>query len=429
MSRPAATSITELPVGRTLERHAAWLDRFGETSYDHQSYFAGPIGGRAKALYYRSPKVGIPAVAPMIASEAFFPAARTLFWKPQRFPIADAHYAMGYAYLARTTGDVSHYGRAVHFLEVLEETRCPGYQHAGWGYPFDWVTRNGVMKARTPLITSTPYIYEAFEAVHRLDGDRRWLRMMASAAEHGFSEIPDLELAGDEASCAYNPHDTAYRVVNASAYRAFMLFAAATQFGREDYAAAARRNLNFVLRAQQPDGSWKYAMDGVRDFVDHFHTCFVMKSLAKIEALTGDAGCRQAIERGVGYYVEHLFDANGLPRPFAVAPRLTIYKHELYDYAECVNLGALLRGRFAVLDQRVDATVADLFARWLKPDGSFRSRKLMFGWDNVPMHRWAQAQMFRSLAFLQTVLQPAHRPARAGRGVEAAVGGRLAVTH
>jgi hypothetical protein len=23
----------------------------------------------------------------------------------------------------------------------------------------------------------------------------------------------------------------------------------------------------------------------------------------------------------------------------------------------------------------------------------------MFGWDNVPMHRWAQSQMFRSLAF------------------------------
>jgi len=32
-------------------------------------------------------------------------------------------------------------------------------------------------------------------------------------------------------------------------------------------------------------------------------------------------------------------------------------------------------------------------------DGSFRSRKLIFSWDNVPMHRWAQSQMFRSLAF------------------------------
>jgi hypothetical protein len=411
-----------------LDTFVAWLERFGETSFDHQSYFAGPIGGRAKALYYRH-KAGIVAVAPMIASEAFFPAARTLFWKKQRFPIADAHYAMGFAYLARTTGDVAHYGRAVHFLEVLEETRCAGYRHAGWGYPFDWVTRNGVMKAQTPLITSTPYAYEAFAAVHQLDGDRRWLRMMASAAEHAFSEIPDLAFGADEASCAYNPHDTEFRVVNASAYRAFLLFAAAEQFGRADYAASARRNLNFVLRSQQADGSWKYAMDGVRNFVDHFHTCFVLKALAKIEALTGDVGCREAIERGVGYYVQHLFDENGLPRPFAVAPRLTIYKHELYDYAECINLGALLRGRFATLDRRVDTAVADLLSRWVKADGSFRSRRLMFGWDDVPMHRWAQAQVFRSLAFLQTVLQPAQRPAGDARDTEPTIGGQPAVAH
>jgi hypothetical protein len=36
----------------------------------------------------------------------------------------------------------------------------------------------------------------------------------------------------------------------------------------------------------------------------------------------------------------------------------------------------------------------------VKSDGSFRSRELLAGWDNVPMHRWAQSQMFRSLAFL-----------------------------
>ena len=39
-------------------------------------------------------------------------------------------------------------------------------------------------------------------------------------------------------------------------------------------------------------------------------------------------------------------------------------------------------------------------ARWIKRDGSFRARRLLLGWDNVPMHRWAQSQMFRSLALL-----------------------------
>jgi hypothetical protein len=122
-------------VRSTLHAFVAWLDRYGELSYDHQSYFAGPIGGRAKALYYRRPRLGAIAVAPMILSEALVPAARTLFWHPQRFPIADAHYAMGFALLAQTTKEQRFYDRAVHFLGVLEATRCPGYRHSAGDAP------------------------------------------------------------------------------------------------------------------------------------------------------------------------------------------------------------------------------------------------------------------------------------------------------
>ena len=46
--------------------------------------------------------------------------------------------------------------------------------------------------------------------------------------------------------------------------------------------------------------------------------------------------------------------------------------------------------------------VAGIANDWIKPDGSFRARRLHFGWDNVPMHRWGQSQMFRSLAFYLT---------------------------
>lgn len=398
-------------VGSALHRFIAWLDGYGETSYDHQSFFAGPVGGRAKALYYRKPALGTMAVAPIIFCEAFIPSARRLFWRKQRFPIADAHYAMGFALLARLTGEEKYHDRAVHFLNILEETRSPGYKHAGWGYPFDWVTRTGVMEAGTPLITTTPYVYEAFSHVHEMDPRDRWLEAMHSAAEHAANDIKDREISRDSATAGYNPLDSEGGVINASAYRAFLLMSAAIQFGRDDYRRIAERNLNFVLGAQQPNGAWYYSIDGVRDFVDHFHTCFVLKALAKIERLTGHEGCRKAIEAGTDYYVRHLFDERGLPKPFSRAPRLTVYRQELYDYAECINLGVLLKGRSAELDERVQATLDDLLNHWRKPDGSFRARRLLLGWDNVPMHRWAQAQLFRSLCFLLHSTQEGGRAA------------------
>jgi hypothetical protein len=383
-----------------IRRFVAWLDRYGETSHDFQSFYAGRLGRGAKALYYRNPTLGTLAVAPMVACEAFIPSARRLFWTPQRFPIADAHYAMGFACLARVLREQAHHRRAVHFLDVLEETRCPAYEHAGWGYPFDWETIDGTIKTDTPLITTLPYAYEAFREVYRLDMDEQWQKVMRSIAQHALLDYRDIETSPRAAYCTYTPSPDPGRVVNANAYRAFLLTRAALDFSQDEYREAAERNLNFVLESQNADGSWYYAMDGRRNFVDHFHTCFVLKALAKIEALTREPSCTDAIERGVGYYVRHLFDEQRLPKPFSRPPRLTVYRRELYDYAECLNLATLVRGRFPELDATLSTVLQDVLDRWQKPDGSFRSRQLLLGWDNVPMHRWAQSQMFRSLCFL-----------------------------
>lgn len=402
-------TMSEIQVPRieaSLGAFTSWLDRYGEISYDHQSFFASDIGRSAKALYYRKPMIGTLAVTPMIFCEALLPSARALFWKPQRFPIADAHYAMGFALLAGIYGDDKYYRRAVHFLDVLEETRCANYEDCCWGYPFHWETRNGTFKMGTPLITTLPYVYEAFSAVHAIDANPKWLRIMQSIARHGFTAYRDMETGPDAASCGYTPSSNdPCGVVNASAYRAFLLTKAGIELSEPRYLEVAKRNLNFVLSSQNENGSWYYAIDGVRDFIDHFHTCFVLKALAKIEQLTGCLQCRSAIERGVGYYVKNLVDENGLPVPFSKRPRLTVYKRELYDYAECINVAALLLGQFDDLDKILSIVVRDVFVRWQKPNGSFRARELLVGWDNVPMHRWAESQMFRSLSFLLSSLR------------------------
>jgi hypothetical protein len=385
-------------VAKVLAKFSAWLDAYGETSWDYQSFFAGPVGGRAKALYYRHKLIGTAAVAPMIFCEAFVPPARRLFHHPIRFPIADAHYAMGFAFLYEATGDVSQLENAVHFLAELKKSRCGQFKEYCWGYPFDWVWRGGVIRQQTPLITTTPYVYEAFLQVYQFDPRKEWREVVESIARHARFDIKDFKTSEAASNCSYTPFSEG-GVINAAAYRAFLLTSASRVFSNDDYWRVAERNLNFVLENQNRDGSWYYAVDGVREFVDHFHTCFVMKALAKIHAWTGNEACLEALAKGVAYYLNNLFDEDGLPKPFSKAPRLTVYKRELYDCAECINLCLLLRDRFSQLDKTLETVIEGILKDWIKPDGSFRSRQLYLGWDNVPMHRWGQAQMFRALAF------------------------------
>ena len=334
----------------------------------------------------------------MIFCEAFLPSARRLFHHPMRFPIADAHYAMGFAFLYLATGDSSQLENAVHFLSELEKTRCGQFKEYCWGYPFDWVWLGGTIKRQTPLITTTPYVYEAFLQLYQIDSRDEWKLILESIARHAATDIKDFRTSEAASSCSYTPSDEG-GVINAAAYRAFLLTSASKIFCNNDYWTIAERNLNFVLENQNADGSWFYAVDGVRDFIDHFHTCFVMKALAKIHSLTGHTGIGEALTKGVSYYLNNLFDSDSLPKPFSRAPRLTVYKRELYDCAECINLCLLLRDRFPQLEATLEKVVAHVLGAWVKRDGSFRSRKLHLGWDNVPMHRWGQAQMFRSLAF------------------------------
>ncbi len=403
-------------VCHVLTKFALWLDAYGKTSWDHQTFFAGPVGRRAKSLYYQHRLIGTVAVAPMIFCEAFVPSARRLFHRRIRFPIADAHYAMGFAFLYEVTGDTPHLEKAIHFLTELKRSRCRDFKEYCWGYPFDWVWRGGMVKKGTPLITTTPYCYEAFLQVHEIfEGNtfgpstlnpqlstpqqqKEWKQIFESIARHARDDIRDFRTSETASSCSYSPFGEG-GVINAAAYRAFLLTSAFRVFSNDDYWKIAKRNLNFVLENQNRDGSWYYAVDGVRDFVDHYHTCFVMKSLAKIHTLTGHDACLEALSRGLRYYLENLFNEEGLPKPFSKAPRLTVYKSELYDCAECVNLCVLLRDRFPQLQTTLETVMEGILKDWIKPDGSFRSRRLHLGWDNVPMHRWGQSQMFRALAF------------------------------
>jgi hypothetical protein len=381
-----------------------WLDAFGERSQDPYDFWAS-VGGHAKTLYYRRRFLGKVAAAPFVMLDLVAPRTRALVRPRDRFPIADAHFAMGFFALARADDDPRHIARGRAFLDALERSRSPLFEDPAWGYPFDWPTRYGVYRAGWPLITSTPYGYEAFEAGHAAVGNSAYADMMQGVARFAAERIPVTPVGPDSAAAAYTPLDRR-QVVNASAYRAFLLTAGGRRFEREDWLVAARRNAVFVLQTQRADGSWPYSTDGPDDFIDNFHTCFVLKNLVKIWALTGDEEVREAIGAGYEFYLDRLLDETGRPIPFARRPRLTLHRRDLYDYAEGINLAHLLQDEIPAARGVLDSLLRDLIERWILPDGHFVTREFVVGRNTIPYHRWAQSQTFHALARVAAGREP-----------------------
>ena len=88
---------------------------------------------------------------------------------------------------------------------------------------------------------------------------------------------------------------------------------------------------------------------------------------------------------------------------------LKVYKCELYGRTECINLCLLLRKDFLQFQITLEAVVTGNLKNCVRQDGSFRSCKLTLGWEDVPMRRWAQLQLFRALACYLREISPGDR--------------------
>jgi hypothetical protein len=429
-------------------KFVAWLEKAGYASYDPYDIWGTRYGQWARRLYYAKNPLGTVLTTPVILMEMICPRLRGLFVKKDRFPTADAQLVLAFLNLheasqgpggRRTvssgqtadnrprTNDCQGQSRGDEPLRTNEDQRLPlnfqasnpwlakakelaeelltcsipGYSGYCWGYPFDWQNVNGLMRKYTPHITATPYCFEAFLNLFDATGDAHYLEIARSVVAFVFNDLNDTLAGENAAASSYTPFDHG-KVVNASAYRAYVLFEAAQRFGLQNYADKAWKNLRFILQSQRSDGSWLYAIDQPAEaFIDHFHTCFVLKNLYKINLLLKDAAVGQAIENGYAYYRRELFDQIGLPKSFAIQPRIQISQLEMYNVAEAINLGTLLRDCIPDAFAMAQRLASVMRKRFQVPQGYFITRRYIGGITHrLPFLRWPQAQLFYAVSNL-----------------------------
>jgi hypothetical protein len=413
--------ITEEPWTRELwtavDKFNTWLVASKGLSYDPYDVLGTRYGRWARRLYYDNHPLGVFVTAPLILMEMICPQARGLFVKKDRYPTADAQLALAFLNLYEARQDLTNEKQPVHddkshsslaclnaakdLAQRLIEQSVPGYSGLCWGYPFDWQNVNGLMPKGTPHITATPYCYEVFARLFDLTQESRYLAAARSVAAFVFNDLNDTPTGDDAAASSYTPHDHG-KVVNASAYRAFVLFDAAWRFGAEDYWSKAQKNLRFILHSQRSDGSWLYAIDNPPEsFIDNFHTCFVLKNLFKLNRHLHSVEVSQAIQRGYEFYRKALFDEADNPRSYAVAPRIQIVRLEMYNVAEAITLGALLRDDVPEAFPLAKRLATQLIRRYQLPAGHWVTRVYLGGIKHtVPFIRWPQSQLFLALTNL-----------------------------
>ena len=386
-----------------IRRFLEWLDRNGTAGYDPYDLWSTPVGLKTRRLYYRIGKLAAPFVAPMLLMDVAVPALARFATTKKPYATSHSHLILGLLNLHDKGLYVNGPDRVLALADELDQMKSIGYSGDCWGYPFDWQNRRGLWPKGTPLITVTPYAFEAYLGLYEANEDERFLERASSILDFALQDLNNTERSDKTIASSYSPLDNSV-VVNASAYRAYVLLRGNKLKQNEAFEKLGNSLIQFVIESQRSDGSWLYALEEKGDdFIDHIHTCFVLKNLVKVHQIHPANDLWQAIEKGFAYYEAELFDQRGLPRPFAGDGGFL--KYDLYGFAEAINLGVLLRDRIPRAFDMAVSVARETVNDFQLADGHFVTSIGPAGMKNtLPYIRWPQAQLFHSLTSLVKVL-------------------------
>lgn len=285
-------------------------------------------------------------------------------------------------------------------IDRLVSLRSPQFDDPCWGYRFATQSRVVFYDKEEPSTVATTFAAMALlDAYHRL-GDESLLDMAVGAGRFFLRHIPQTKdppgaffgyLVGDRTP-----------VHNSNLHACAVLARVASLRDEPGFREAARAGVEWTLARQRADGSWPYGERPNLDWIDNFHTGYVLDSLR----ICADAGLHDGIEaawrRGLDYWRRTLFLADGTPK---------YYSRKIHPIdGQCVAqaIHSFANASLQEPSCREDAwrTFDWALHNMRRRDGLFYFQRRRL-WVNPTAHiRWVQAPMLLAISRLLEVEEP-----------------------
>jgi hypothetical protein len=236
----------------------------------------------------------------------------------------------------------------------------------------------------------------------------RELEVLTDIGEFVYRDLGREDLPDGTSRVSYTELDNR-RVINANGYASVILLRLGRFFGRDDYLYLSQRLLRYVIGQQGEDGGWFYFEKGSvaegENFIDSFHTAFVIESLREYSILAEarDArsaqSAREACRKGLEFFKTSFILPGGGVKQFLVKHLPVEAAVDTRCSAEAANLMSL-----AGLEEPGLLVVADSILGRLKEEmyssdkGFYYHRRYGFFLSKMNYIRWSTAPVLNALA-------------------------------
>jgi hypothetical protein len=277
-------------------------------------------------------------------------------------------------------------------MHKLDDMRCGEYEEACWGYNFDWQSRAFFAPRGTPNVVCTVFAAHAFLDWHEYSGSASGLRIGESSCRFLLDRLN--RTADGEAFCfSYTPLDTA-QVHNVNLLAAELLARASHLTGNDEYREACDRAVRFTLTRQRADGSWPYGESASQQWIDGFHTGYIIVSLKHIIDHLHQTQWTEALRAAYEFYESRFFLADGTPAYYDKS----LFPVDVHSAAQAVVTFTEMTDLMPNADQHAARAVEWAIRNLQDSAGFFYFQRHRFYTNRTPHIRWAQTWMLYALS-------------------------------
>ncbi|MDT7828082.1 hypothetical protein RQM65_05315 [Pricia sp. S334] len=305
------------------------------------------LGQNIKKVFYKNKILGVLPSAGLTIFDFYIYNNIRYGYDKRPYPIAHAYKALIGTELFRKTQITQYLSFARDSISWLANNYSHGFSGYCWGLNMPWVSKIAVYDENIPHVTHTPYVLEAFIDFQKLTSDNKYDNIIVSVFNFLDGDLHKMIDKNSVLALSYSPRPEKRIVINANSYAmlSYALLIDKSPLGRKYSEDKVKRLYQFLVNHQNSDGSWYYYSDKTPgNFIDCFHTCFVLKNIFKVNEIVPLSNSEKIISHGYQFLKNHLWDSKrNLFKRFSVTDRLSPVKYDLYDNAEMLNLAILLK--------------------------------------------------------------------------------------
>lgn len=304
------------------------------------------IGQAVKQIYYKRKILGVIPAAMLTVFDFYFNNRTRIGYEPRSYPIAHAYKVLISLELYKNSENHRYIDSAKTSLDWLNSNSSKNYSGYCWGINMPWVSKIATYNETIPHVTHTPYVLEAFLNFQAATKTTEYDQLIDSILKFLEDDLNKIIDNRESLALSYSPLPETRIVVNANSYSMFCyaLFYDRNKVLNMELMDKVKRIYSFLVKNQNDNGSWFYFADqDSGNFIDCFHSCFVLKNIYKVNKIIPLTDSSEIIAKGYSYIKQFFWDdKKKLFRRFSITDRASLVKYDLYDNAEMLNLAILL---------------------------------------------------------------------------------------